>query len=241
MTEESITTTEEQRASSQKLYAFVVEQIKAGADKTTISQKLIAMGMDAKDASELVNKMYDSIIEAAEKEQFTMISIIPAFMGGVLAALVCGVIWGVIVITSEYEIGYMAWGVGVAAGYCVTLFSRGKRGLPLQIIAVTASLLGILIGKYLIFYHYLKEMVLEEHGAEAAANVPVLSLGVIQFFFENIVSLSHPMDLLWIFLAVATAWRMLKGSGIRVVAGHYTPTNPNDIQLNLPSDPSPNE
>ncbi len=241
MTEESITTTEEQRASSQKLYAFVVEQIKAGADKTTISQKLIAMGMDAKDASELVNKMYDSIIEAAEKEQFTMISIIPAFMGGVLAALVCGVIWGVIVITSEYEIGYMAWGVGVAAGYCVTLFARGKRGLPLQIIAVTASLLGILIGKYLIFYHYLKEMVLEEHGAEAAANVPVLSLGVIQFFFENIVSLSHPMDLLWIFLAVATAWRMLKGSGIRVVAGHYTPTNPNDIQLNLPSDPSPSE
>jgi hypothetical protein len=223
MPEETNTTQKEQQEALQKLYAFVVEQIKAGADKATISQKLVEMGMDENDVHELVDKMHDQIMEAAKEEQLTSASILPALVGGVLAAIVCGVIWGLIVIATGYEIGYMAWGVGLAVGFCVVLFSKGKKGVPLQVIAVVSSILGVIIGKYLTFFHYLKEMIAEEYGPEAASKISVLSGDVIQFFLENIVSMSHPLDLLWVFLAVATAWRIPKGSGIKVVSDMTAP------------------
>ncbi|MHC4741413.1 MAG: hypothetical protein ACYS8Z_05850 [Planctomycetota bacterium] len=223
MGEETNTTQKQQQEALQRLYAFVIEQIKAGADKPAISQKLVEMGMNEDDSHKLVDKMYDQIMQAAKAEQLTSASIIPAAIGGLLAAVVCGVIWGMIVIATEYEIGYMAWAVGLAAGFCVVLFSKGKKGLPLQVIAVASSLLGILIGKYLTFFHYLKEMIAEEHGTEAASQLSVLSGGVIQFFLENVVSMSHPLDLLWIVLAVATAWRIPKGTGIRITSNMAAP------------------
>ena len=109
----------------------------------------------------------------------------------------------------------MAWGIGLLAGFAVVLFSGGKRGRPIQVVAVAASVVGIVIGKYLTFFHVLKEVVAQEHGAEAAESISVLSGGVVEFFFQNVVSMSDPFDLLWIILAVITAWRIPKGSGIR--------------------------
>ncbi len=213
MTEE---TQSNQQEEIQKLYAFVAEQMKEGADKGVIIRNLIKMGVDENDAQALVDKIHAEITEAVKKEQLNNTLIVSASLGGIIAAVTCGVLWGLIVIITEYEIGFMAWAVGLVVGFSVILFSGGKRGLPLQVIAVASSIFGIIIGKYLTFFYYLKVMVEEEHGKEAASSLSVLSGDVIQFFFENIISMSHPLDLLWIFFAVVTAWRIPKGSGIKL-------------------------
>ncbi|MEW6104109.1 MAG: hypothetical protein AB1630_09935 [bacterium] len=206
----------EEKEVLEKLYAFVIEQMKAGVDKSIISQKLVEKGVDKTAASELVEKIQAQIVKAAEEEQFSMSSIIPALVGGILAAMVGGVIWGLIVIATGYEIGYVAWGIGLICGFAVVLFSKGKKGITLQIIAVLSSILGIAIGKYITFFHFLKEAIAKEQGAASASNVSIFSEKVIRFFIEGMGSMVSGFDVLWIILAVITAWRIPKGIGIKL-------------------------
>ena len=145
--------TQSQKEALEKLYAFVIEQIKAGSDKSTISQKLVEMGLDAADATQIVETIHAQVVETAKEEQFTVSSLMPAMVGGGLAAVVGGAIWGLIVIATGYVIGFMAWGIGLICGFAVVLFSKGKKGVPLQVIAVLTSVLGIVIGKYFTFSH----------------------------------------------------------------------------------------
>jgi len=109
----------------------------------------------------------------------------------------------------------MAWAIGGLAGFGVALFAGGKRGIPFQVVAVLSSVLGIVVGKYFVFFHYLKESIAEEYGAEAASNLSMLSEAVIQFFLENIELVMSGFDFLWIILAVVTAWRIPQGLGIK--------------------------
>lgn len=145
--------TQSEKEALEKLYAFVIEQIKAGSDKSTISQKLVEMGLDAADATQIVETIHAQVVETAKEEQFTVSSLMPAMVGGGLAAVVGGAIWGLIVIATGYVIGFMAWGIGLICGFAVVLFSKGKKGVPLQVIAVLTSVLGIVIGKYFTFSH----------------------------------------------------------------------------------------
>ena len=96
------------------------------------------------------------------------------------------------------------------------MLSQGKRGMPLQIIAVVASVLGILIGKYVSFFDAVKGIVATERGAEAVETMSMFSMGMIQFFGENITTLASGFDALWIVLAVYTAWSIPKASGLKI-------------------------
>jgi len=199
-----------------KLYAFVINQMKTGADKTTIAQKLVEMGISEGNAYSMVETIHAQILKAAEEETFAMDSLAPAMLGGGLAAAVGGGIWGLIVIATGYVIGFMAWGIGLLAGYAVVLFSRGRKGVPLQVIAVLSSVLGIAIGKYVTFFHFLKEAIAKKYGPEVASEVSLFSERVIQVFIEGIGSMVSGFDILWVILAVITAWRIPKGLGVKV-------------------------
>ena len=205
-----------QKEPLEKIYAFVIEQMKAGADNSAISQKLVEMGIDKGDAMELVESIYAQVLKAAEEEQFTGSSIMPALVGGGLGAVVGGVIWGLIVIGTGYVIGFMAWGIGLLSGFAVVLFSKGRRGTPLQIIAVLSSVLGIAVGKYVTFFHFFKEAILKKYGAEIASNVSIFSEELIYIFIDGIGSMVSGFDILWVVLAVITAWRIPKGIGIKL-------------------------
>jgi len=209
--------TQIQEEAVNKLYAFVIEQIKAGTDRSAISQKLAEMGIDKGNATDLVESIYAQVLKAAEQEQFTGSSIIPALVGGGLAAVVGGGLWALIAIGTGYVIGFMAWGMGWLTGFAVLLFSRGKRGFPLQIISVISSVLGIAIGKYFIFFHYLKDEVTRRYGKEIASSISILMEEVIYDFIEGIGSMVTGFDILWVILAIITAWRIPKGLGIKLV------------------------
>jgi hypothetical protein len=167
----------------------------------------------ANEPSDSVKTPFPETVGTIEDDEMTLATLIPAVVGGGLAAVVGGAVWGLIVNLTGYEIGYVAWAVGVAAGFGVLLFARGARGVALQVIAVLASILGILIGKYFTFFQGLKLAVTEEYGVEVATRMSILSGKAISLFISEIGSMSSPYDILWVIFAVASAWRIPKWGG----------------------------
>ena len=194
--------------------AFVVERMQAGEDQEAIAAQLEERGVERAEARRIVGSTYDEVARAAEAERYTPSALVPAIVGGLLAALVGAAAWAAIVVLTDYEIGFAAWGIGFLAGFAVVLFTRGRKGLPLQVIAVAASILGILLGKYASYVYILKDVAREEAGEEAAADVSLFSSEVFGFFMEDFDVVFSGFDLLWIGLAVITAWRIPRGLGI---------------------------
>lgn len=138
------------------------------------------------------------------------------FFGACAAAIVAGIIWGLIVIATNYEIGYLAIGVGIVAGYGVYFASGKKGGAILQILASVSSIVGILIGKYVTFYHFFRQGATEaakEQGVdptELLNQFTLFSGNMISSFIKNIGSMLGGFDILWVILAVGAAYKIPK-------------------------------
>jgi len=147
-------------------------------------------------------------VPAEPDEEVGSGSLAGALIGGAVAAAVGGGVWGLIVNATGYEIGYLAWGLGLLSGLGVVIASGGKKGPALQVLAVVSSLAAVLFGKYLSFAHALKEVVTEKEGAEVAEKISLLSPGAVQLFLDNFTQILTPFDAIWVILAVITAWRI---------------------------------
>lgn len=190
-----------------RLSSFILEQLQAGTDRETIRIRVMASGVPEAAATQLVDRVCRQSPGLLEAEQQSSGGyLLPAVIGGCVGAVVGGFIWGMIAMVTGYEIGWVAWGVGVLAGWGVLIGGQGGTGAPYQLVAVAAAFLGIVIGKYFTFYDALKVYVGEEFGPEAVAEMSALSAGAIQAFTENIGSMMSGFDALWIILAVGTAW-----------------------------------
>ncbi len=130
-------------------------------------------------------------------------TLLPAIAAGLAAALAGGIAWGLIVKISDYEVGVVAWGIGFIAGTAVVLAARGAKGPRLQMIAVVSALLGILLGKYLSY-----AFVVQEEADSVGQSIGLLSGDMFSFFREDIDAVFSLFDLLWVGLAVFTAWRI---------------------------------
>ncbi len=127
-----------------------------------------------------------------------------ALGAGLVAAVVGGVVWGFVVKLSDYEVGIVAWGIGLLVGLAVAGVSRA-RGPALQAVAVLCALVGILLGKYLSY-----AFVLQEEAEAAGVDVGLFSSDMWSFFRQDLDVVFGWFDLLWIGLAVYTAWRALQ-------------------------------
>jgi len=144
---------------------------------------------------------------AAEPQRAPVGALAPAALAGLVAAIVAGVIWGLIVKTTNYEIGIAAWGVGLLAGWGVHL-AAGRRIRPeLAAIAVVAALLGILLGKYLSFV-----FVARDEGSKLGLDIPLFSSRTWNLFWDSKGDVFSFFDVVWIALAVVTAARVAMAS-----------------------------
>jgi hypothetical protein len=132
---------------------------------------------------------------------------VPAILAGLAVAIAGGVVWGLIVKSTDYEVGFVAWGIGFLVAMAILFATRGQRGLPLQVIAIACALLGIAIGKYLSFAWVLSDVAQEETGG--VVDFPVFSRDTIDLFFDELGTVFGWIDLLWAGLAVFTAWKTL--------------------------------
>ena len=77
-------------------------------------------------------------------------NLLMGLIGGVLAMFVGAIIWGAISYFTEYQIGWMAIGVGFLVGIAIRFFGRGKS-LTFGISGAVLALIGCLLGN-LLFY-----------------------------------------------------------------------------------------
>jgi hypothetical protein len=87
-------------------------------------------------------------------------SLLMGLVGGVIAMLVSAVIWGAITYFTEYQIGWMAIGVGFLVGIAIRFFGKGKTAL-FGVSGAVLALIGCVLGN-LIFY---SGVIAREEGA----------------------------------------------------------------------------
>lgn len=121
---------------------------------------------------------------------------------GVLASIAvglgCAALWALITALTHYQIGYMAWGVGLAVG--ATMKAAGKGISPAYgVIAAVVALLSCMIGNFLSNIAFLAS----EFGIGFWEMLGEFNYG---YTFGLMVDTFHPMDALYYVLAVSTAF-----------------------------------
>lgn len=119
-------------------------------------------------------------------------------LGALIVSIIGGALWALIGVWTDSEIGLVAWAIGGLAGFAVAILSGKRVEAAHQVIAVIASLLGILLGKYFLVSYLLG-------GFEGIFNSEMFS-----FFVENIKEFFQGMDILFVVLAILTAWQLPK-------------------------------
>jgi hypothetical protein len=189
--------------------ALVAEQMRDGTDQETIAAMLEDRGLDRVQARSFVDTVYPQLARVAEEERYTGSALGPGIAGGLIAAVVGGFLWGLIVILSEYEIGIAAWGIGFIVGFGVVRFAGGAKGTPLQVVAVVSSVLGIVIGKYISYAYFFKQAVSDRFDVD----ISYFDSQIFRAFRENLGDVFGGFDLIWAGLAVVTAWKLTRPSG----------------------------
>jgi hypothetical protein len=201
--------TQSAREPTQDDVTFVAEQMKVGTDQETIASMLEDRGLDRTQARGLVDTVYPQLARVAEGERFTGSALGPAIAGGLIAAIAGAILWSLIAIVTDYEIGIAAWGIGFLVGYTVVRFAGGSKGTPIQVVAVAFSLLGIVLGKYITYAYFFKQAVSDRFKVEISYFDPE----IFRAFRENLADVFGGFDLLWAALAAWTAWRLTRPSG----------------------------
>ena len=132
-----------------------------------------------------------------------------------IGAALGAAIWYVVVLFTGYEIGWIAWGLGFAAGAGMAYGHEDDDGTTAGVIAAGISVLGILAAKFLVFQH-LKSSIMDMggafagvEGAEADVALDALAQALDQHL--TFAAMFGPIDALFILLAVASAYKI--GSG----------------------------
>ncbi len=129
-----------------------------------------------------------------------------ALLAGLVAGLVGAVVWGLVARWTDREVGVLAWAIGFGAGFAVLRVASGRKSPALQFVAVLAALVGVLVGKYLAFAF----VVQDEATRQGAASIGLFSSEMRTLFQDNVSELFGVYDLLWIALAVVSAWLVLR-------------------------------
>lgn len=122
-----------------------------------------------------------------------------------LGALIGGIIWGLIAVLFDYELGLVAWAIGGLTGYAVVLAAKDSVTQLHQIVAVISSLIGIVLGKYFSFGYWFNE------GFQG-----IFDSITFTYFRMYFVDLFGGMDIVFVLLAIVTAWQ-IPGKHINLV------------------------
>lgn len=192
----------------QECQALAAEELVSGIAKERTVAKLVKMGLEESNAEAVIRKVEADLINLEKQEKLTSLSFVNGIMGGFLGAILGAFIWGGITVLTDYEIGYVAWAIGLLCGFGTVWFSGRKKGLPLQLSAVLFSALGVIGGKYFIFYHVVKKTVIAEAGKVAAQEIELFSMNLFNYFVDHISTILSGYDVLWAVLAVFSAWKI---------------------------------
>lgn len=120
-------------------------QLRSGADRATVVQALVGMGLSAQAANDVVTK--ESARLETRRRPFPPG---PAFVGGGFAGLLAGGAWGITGLWTGTEYHIMALFVGLLAGLGVAVMSNGSRSWAMPIVGISSALFAILVEKLIL-------------------------------------------------------------------------------------------
>ena len=167
----------------------------------------VACGYDVRKGEKLATKKGDAAEEDAPTKKRAALSASASFGRGalfsVIGALIGAGVWAGVGIATNYEIGWIAWGLGALAGAGMALGHDDKDGTAAGITAAGISIAGILAAKFFIYQHIAG--MIEDSGVPLEM---VEKLSGESFSFGAMFS---PIDGLFFLLAIGTAYKL--GSG----------------------------
>jgi hypothetical protein len=134
----------------------------------------------------------------------------PRVLGAAALAAVTGAAgWMLMVVTTDYEIGFAAVGLGILSAFLVGQASGGRRSFGLVALALVAFVAALAIGKYAAFGYFLHQEAEQRFGAEFASHYGYLSPDTWTVFREDPGAVFGGFDLLWIGIGALSIWRRL--------------------------------
>lgn len=94
-------------------------------------------------------------------------------------------------------------------GFFVGFVTKGQGGIPYQVIVAIFTMFGIMLGKYLGVFFIAKHMIEQQYGGVAANSLQLFSSDFFLAFIGALQNSFDPKDLLWLMLAIISAWQML--------------------------------
>jgi hypothetical protein len=129
-------------------------------------------------------------------------NIILGAAGAAIGAISGAIVWAVISIYAQYQIGFMAIGVGVLVGFLVRKFGQGREA-SFGVVASVFAVLGCLLGNVLT-------------GIGSMANEAKIPYADAYLGFdvtavpELLMAMFSPIDLLFYAIAIQAAYRYAK-------------------------------
>lgn len=142
---------------------------------------------------------------AAEKPDASRV--VTAVVGGAAGAVLGGIVWAAVEVFVNLNVGYVAVGVGVLAGFGTVLGAGGRKGGMLQAIGVVSAVFGLALGKYFTVAHAII------NNVEEFADASYFDSQLIGVFAENLSMFVSGFDLLWLFLALGAAFKIPAPTG----------------------------
>ena len=127
-------------------------------------------------------------------------SLVPAVVAGTAAAVFGAALWGVITVVTEYQIGWMAIGVGALVGIAVRLAGKGVDRV-FSVVAAALALFGCALGNLLAGCGF----VAAQESVPVTAVLTSLNAELISIIMSAMFS---PMDLFFYGFAVYQAYRL---------------------------------
>jgi hypothetical protein len=134
-----------------------------------------------------------------------------ALGAGIAAAIIGAIAWAIVTVTTEYQIGYMAIGVGFMVGFAVRL-GHGRDNV-FAVSGAVLALIGCLLGNFLSMVGFVaKQQNVNVFGALSAIDLAKVPGAMMSAF--------NPMDLLFYGIAVYAGFKF---SVDRTAASTSTP------------------
>jgi len=125
---------------------------------------------------------------------------------GIVVALLGALVWGLVARRTGHELGVIAWAIGAGTGFAVLTAAGGRKSEGLQTAGVVLALAGVLFGKYLAFAFVYQDGFENQVGE----SIGLFSSEMWRQFRNAVPDIFGLYDLLWIVLAAASAWLVLR-------------------------------
>lgn len=122
-----------------------------------------------------------------------------AVLGGAIAAIVSAAIWAAITVSTHYQIGIVAIGVGFVVGYAVRMMGKGLSP-AYGVVGALFALLGCVLGNFLSLVGFISI----EEGMGYFEVLRMIDYALVP---QLMIDTFHPMDALFYAIALYAGYR----------------------------------